>query len=253
MSPKERSLGPSFSERLVQGSQAREAMIKRNLAALFAQGTEPQNSNQISRQESAHVIQLWRRLPRPVKVAAFGVTLLAAAACGGKGETEGVKIEPITPTQPPVIREVPTPTARPEPTPTPITYEMGKEALTKVDQFYTTRSAEIKSKALNGFKDKSGNTTSAEAWYVLPKIEFLLNYYEDQSARLNAGATVIEIFIGGYRTTQMPEFAEFARFFLAFMRTSKAMKIGIPENFEARFLTPLEKELNELETQFKSK
>lgn len=119
MNQKERSLGPSFSERLVQGSQAREAMIERNLAALFAPGTEPQNSNQISRQESAHVIQLWGRLPRPVKVAAFGITLLAAAACGTKGETEGVKIEPITPTQPvpTATKEAPTPT--PEPTATP--------------------------------------------------------------------------------------------------------------------------------------
>lgn len=117
---------PTVYGSLSQSAAAREAMVRANLGAWSAGAAskvEPSSHDApgalgyTDSLSNISPLDLWRRLPRPVKYGAVGVTLLAAAACSGggaKATTDGERNAVVSPTSTPKP-EAPTATATAEP------------------------------------------------------------------------------------------------------------------------------------------
>ncbi len=255
-------------QRLEQGAEARGALIdaykqaeaSRRIVGAFPAEFQADTDNVINLPRNR------RRLSGPVALSAVAMTALLAA-CGGGSDAKANNQPTILP--PTRTADIP-PTVVPtevKATPVPVTLEMAKQTLTKVEQLYQTKGAEIESKLVTingskGFKTKEGNIRYNDPKWLRDNIETLITFPPGnvdpdtfsnyQARRLNSGAGVIGYLIDAYRTTQMPDFADFARFYLTYMRTPRAIGIGTLGSFEDRSLKPFEDDLNSLEAQFKA-
>lgn len=135
----------------------------------------------------------------------------------------------------------------------PVDAEVVAGTLAGLRALYQSREQDIRGRAVDGnFRlGAEGQFVPADISYSAAKIEALVDASRPVASRLDAGTDAVTVLIAAYRTTELPQFAIFARDVLDYLRTvlkeanNPAQTLG---NFEAARVAPLETELEILET-----